>query len=324
MNYYYPLLTDDGLTLSVDGLIIDYYLGNPADREALSKILCTLDMNYAVNIRHWSSLRIGTFRENFAFTFRDGSSFWLGFGLNEAKPNFGKIRLDANPNHCAHHLVYQYLLGWLNQNCKGFRKTIKRFDLAVDFQADRADVELLKDHRAYTEIRKSQTDRTQYLGARSAGGRIKLYNKTIESKLKGPPLTRLELTLNPSIPYHEIRWPKAYAIKTRQAQLDELTHLTETERALLDGVLDGAIDLTKLGRKTRLKLEQYMGSYVQWLSVTEADYKRILNRVYSFLKFPKIDLQVRKVDNDELPTVKSTLPAWVREAEKMPVEELAT
>lgn len=323
MNYYRPLLTDDGLTLSIDGLIIDYYLSNPADRETLSKILSTLDLNYAVNIRHWSSLRIGTFRENFTFAFRDGSSFWLGFGLNEAKPNFGKIRLDANPNHCANHLVYQYLLGWLNQKCNGFRKTIKRFDMAIDCQADRADIELLKDHRAYTEIRKSQTDRTQYLGARSAGGRIKLYNKSIESRLKGPPLTRLELTLDPSTPYSEIRWPKVYAIKTRQAQIDELTHLTDTERALLDGVLAGAIDLTKLGRKTRLKIEQYMGSYVQWLAVTAMDYKKILDRVRGFLNFPKTDLQVENMDYDELPTVKPTLPAWVQEAEKCPDEELA-
>lgn len=157
-------------------------------------------------------------------------------------------------------ILLPFLLGWLNRRCKSFRRTVRKFDLALDFNIDRADVELLKDHRAYTEYRKSQTDRTQYLGARSTGGRVKLYNKSIESKLKGPPISRLELTLDPSIPYSEIRWPKAYAIKTRQAQLDELAHLTDTERALLDGVLAGAIDLTKLGRKARLKLEQYMCS----------------------------------------------------------------
>lgn len=304
-------------------LIIDYYLSNPADRETLSKILSTLDLKYAVNIRHWSSLRIGTFRENFTFAFRDGSSFWLGVGLNEAKPNFGKVRLDANPNHCAHHQVYQYLLGWLNQKCTGFRKTIKRFDLAIDFQADRADVELLKDHRAYTEIRKSREDRTQYLGARSTGNRVKLYNKSMESSMNGEKITRLELTIDPSTPYQKIRWPQAYIVHTRQAQLDELTRLTDTERALLDGVLVGAIDLTKLGRKARQKLEQYMKSYVQWLTVTATDYKKILDRVRGFLNFPKIDLQAGKIDYDELPTAKPTLPAWLKAAEKCPDEELA-
>ncbi len=315
MNYFRPVITDDGLTLSIDGLIIDYYLSNPADREELSKILSTLDLNYAVNIRHWSNLRIGTFRENFTFTFRDGSSFWLGFGLNEAKPNFGKIRLDANPNHCAHHRVYQYLLGWLNQKCKGFRKSVKRFDLAIDCEADRADVELLKDHRAYTEVRKSREDRTQYLGARSTGNRVKLYNKSIESGLSGAKITRLELTIDPATPYQKIRWPQAYVIRTRQARIDEL-RLTDTERALLDGVLVGAIDLTRLGRKTRLKLEQCLEDYAQWLTVSAADYRQVLNRVNSFLAFPRFDLQAGTIDLDELPKVNPSLPAWVRDAEK--------
>lgn len=312
MNYYRPIITDDGLTLSLDGLIIDYYLSNPADREELSKILSTLDLKYAINVRHWSSLRIGTFRENFTFSFRDGSSFWLGFGLNEAKPNFGKIRLDANPNHCANHFVYQYLLGWLNQTCKSFQKSVKRFDLAIDFNADRADVELLKDHRAYTEIRKSREDRTQYLGARSTGNRVKLYNKSIESGQTGSKITRLELTIDPATPYQSIRWPRAYAIKTQQTQIDEL-HLTDTERVLLDGILAGAIDLTRLGRKTRLKLERYMGHYVQWLTVPAADYKQILNRANGFLAFPRVDLQAGPIDLDELPR---SLPAWVRDTEK--------
>ena len=97
-------------------------------------------------------------------------------------------------------------------------------------------------------------------------------------------------------------------------RVDDLTHLTDTERALLDGVLAGAIDITKLGRKARIKLEQYMEKYVQWLTITEADYKQILNRVHNFLKYPKIDLRAGKIDYDELPAIKPTLPAWVSNA----------
>lgn len=66
-----------------------------------------------------------------------------------------------------------------------------------------------------------------------------------------------------------------------------------------------------------------MERYVQWLTITEADYKQILNRVHNFLKYPKIDLETGKMDNDEPPTVKPTLPAWVKEAEESPVEEQA-
>ena len=322
MEYYRPISTDDGLTLSIDGLVIDYHIGNAAERDELVRLLSTLDLRYAVNIRHWQSLRIGTFRENFSLSFLDSSSFWLGLGLNEVKQNFGRIRLDVNPNHCVRHQVFQILFGWLNTVCGSFRTTIRRFDLAIDIEACRADVELLKDHRAYTEIRKSQTDRTQYLGARSAGGRIKLYNKTIESKLKGPPLTRLELTLDPSVPYSNITWPKAYAIKTRQAQLDELTHLTDTERALLDGILAGNIDLTRLGRKTRLKLEQYMNGYVQWITVSPSDYRQILNRLRTLTDYPNADLGVDTV-LDKLPRPQPSLPSWVENAERSPINPLA-
>ena len=320
MDYYRPIYTNDSLTLSIDGLVIDYYMSNPKDRDEFAKMLSTLDLRYAVNSRHWSSVRIGTFRENLTLTFADGSSFYIGLGLNEVKPNFGRIRLDVNPNHCVRHQVFQIILGYLNMTCKKFRTTVRRFDLAIDLEADRADVELLKDHRAYTEIRKSQTDRTQYLGSRSAGGRIKLYNKTVESKLDGPPLTRLELTIDPATPYQEIRWPKAYAIKTKQAQLDELTHLTDTARALLDGVLAGHIDLTRLGRKTRLKLEQYMGNYVQWITVSPSDYRQILNHLRTLTDYPNADLGVDTV-LDKLLRPQPSLPAWIEEAEKSPVDD---
>lgn len=322
MNYYRPLQTPDGLTLSIDGLVIDYYLSDPKDRDELAQMLSELDFRYAVNSRHWQSLRIGTFRENLTLTFADGSSFYIGLGLNEVKPNFGRVRIDVNPNKCVHHQVFQIVLGYLNRKCRSFRTTVRRFDLAIDLEADRADVELLKDHRAYTEIRKSQTDRTQYLGTRSAGGRIKLYNKSIESKLKGPPLTRLELTIDPATAYKDIRWPKAYVIKTRQAQLDELTHLTDTERALLDGILAGSIDLTRLGRKARLKLEQYMGSYVQWITVSVSDYRQIQNHLRILTNFPNVDLGVDTV-LDTLPRPRPSLPAWVQEADRSPVDPLA-
>lgn len=322
MDYYRPISTNDGLTLSIDGLILDYYLSNPKDRDEFAKMLSALDLRYAVNSRHWSSLRIGTFRENLTLTFADGSSFYIGLGLNEVKPNFGRIRIDANPNHCVRHQVFQIILGYLNMTCKKFRTTVRRFDLAIDLEADRADVELLKDHRAYTEIRKSQTDRTQYLGGRSTGSRVKMYNKSVESHLNGPPLTRLELTLDPSVPYSKITWPKAYAIKTRQAQLDELAHLTDTERALLDGILAGNIDLTRLGRKTRQKLEQYMGNYVQWITVSPSDYRQILNHLRTLTDYPNSDLGVDAV-LDTPPRPRPTLPAWVEDADRSPINQLA-
>lgn len=315
MNYFRPITTADGLTVSVDNIIIDYHIGNQRDRDELARILSDLDMKFAVRIRHWSSLRIGTFRENITISFQDGASFWLGVGLNEVKPNFGRVRIEANPAHCAAHRVFWYLLGWLNESAGAFRTKIKRFDLAVDCTAERADVELLKDHRAYSEIRKSRQDRTQYVGQRSTGSRAKCYNKALESKLTTP-LTRLELTLDPAVPYQEINWPRAYVIRSRQARIDELAHLTDTERTLLDGVLAGTIDLTRLGRKTRMKIEQYMNGYVQWLTVTASDYKKVLDQLYDLRSYPRCVFRPDIIHMDELPHIKATVPAWIAEAEQ--------
>lgn len=320
MNYFRAITTADGLTISVDNIIIDYHISSQRDRDELAHILSDLDMKFAVRLRHWSSLRIGTFRENITISFLDGASFWLGFGLNEAKPNFGRVRMEANPAHCAAHRVFWYLLGWLNETAGAFRTEIKRFDMAIDCIADRADVELLKDHRAYSEIRKSRQDRTQYVGQRSTGNRAKCYNKALESKLTSP-LTRLELTLDPAVPYQAINWPRAYVIRSRQAKIEELSHLTDTERTLLDGVLAGNIDMTRLGRKTRLKIEQYMNGYVQWLSVTASDYKKILDQLYDFRSFPRCVYRPNITQMDELPHVKATVPGWIAEAEQAAIEE---
>lgn len=320
MDYFRPIKTADELTLSIDNLVIDYHVGAQKDRDELSHVLNMLDMTFSVIVRHWSSLRIGTFRENFSIAFLDGASFWLGVGLNEIKPNFGRVRLEANPAHCATHHVFWYLLGWLNTKCKSFRTCIKRYDLAIDIEADRSDVEILKDHRAYVEIRKSRTDRTQYMGQRSRCNRVKCYNKSLESKLIGEQITRLELTIDPQTPYQDISWPKAYVVQNRQARIDELCRLTDTERTLLDGVLAGTIDLSRLGRKTRLKMEQYMMGYVQWITVGLNDYQKILEQIHDFWNYPRTTLKVEPIYGDELPEKKLLPPSWLSKAKQSLIE----
>ena len=63
---------------------------------------------------------------------------------------------------------------------------------------------LVKDRRMYIE-RRHGAEFTQYLGAKSSRvGRVKLYNKQAESNLDYP-LTRLELTLDPQMPYVSLK-----------------------------------------------------------------------------------------------------------------------
>lgn len=127
-------------------------------------LLDKLPIQYAVDIQHWNSYRPGTYREQFSIKHQDGTSFWLGAVLNGRKPEWGKVRLDFNPNKVAGHAVFVKLLSFLLESTRPMHRTIKRYDLAVDIPVKRFDVFLVKDSRAYIERRHGQ-EWTQYLGA---------------------------------------------------------------------------------------------------------------------------------------------------------------
>ena len=172
-------------------------------------LLDKLPITHAVEVTHWNNFRPGSFREQFSIRFQDGNSFWIGAVLNGRKPEWGRVRLEFNANKVAEHEVFQLLLSYLVGNTRPMHRTVKRFDLAIDIPVLRQDVFLVKDNRAYIERRHGQ-EWTQYLGAKSSTvGRVKLYNKQVESNL-GHPLTRLELTLDPATPYEKIKFPEVY------------------------------------------------------------------------------------------------------------------
>lgn len=307
MEYHNKIITNEGFTLSIDKVVIDYYLSNLGARNNLINTLDTLPIRYAVNVTHWSSLRIGAFRENYTVEFQNGNSFWIGAGLNTSKPLWGRTRLEFNPNKCAAHAAFLSLLEYVNVHSRRMHTAIKRYDLAIDLPAERVNVHLLKDNRVYSEFRRSQSDCTQYLGAKSSAvGRVKLYNKQIEAKLSFP-LTRLELTLDPATPFRDVPWPKAYYIATRQIGMEEIK-VTDTERFVLGALLEGYGALTDLGRRTRAKMESLLSRYVRWVSISPDNYNLILAHLQSFLNHPLVDLGVGNADPDQPPT---PIPEWV-------------
>ena len=103
-------------------------------------LLDKLPIQYAVDIQHWNSYRPGTYREQFSIKHQDGTSFWLGAVLNGRKPEWGKVRLDFNPNKVAGHAVFVKLLSFLLESTRPMHRTIKRYDLAVDIPVKRFDV----------------------------------------------------------------------------------------------------------------------------------------------------------------------------------------
>lgn len=311
MKYYKEIKTKEGFTLSIDMVTIDYTVSSPAAREALIRLLDTLPMLYAVEVRHWSSLRIGTFRENYTLKFQDRTSFWVGVGLNASKPLWGRSRIEFNPNKVAIHEVFLELLKWFNTHSLRMNSIIKRFDLAIDIPVERSSVRLLKDRRVYTERRHGQ-EWTEYLGKSASVGRVKLYNKAVEAGLDYP-LTRLELTLDPTVPFQEIPWPPVYYIVNRQMDMEEL-RVTDTERFVLGALVEGYGSVTELGRKTRAKMEKMLTHYVGWVSISHGDYNLILSELQSFLNYPgMVDLAANGVVHDQPPP---PLPSWVEDADR--------
>ncbi len=151
----------------------------------------------------------------------------------------------------------------------------------MDIPLQRQHCFLIKDKRLYIERRHGQ-EYTQYLGAKSSAvGRVKLYNKQAESNLSNP-LTRLELTLDPSVPYGEIPFPVVYYLAPSDVQSD-VKKVTATDRFILNAVLQGYGSLTDLGRKTRVKIEALMQSSVSRVDILPESYQSILAQLQSYV-----------------------------------------
>lgn len=310
ISYHNEIHTNDNLVLSIDNVVLDLYISLPQARDNLMALMGSLPVVNAVNVVHWNSYRPGTFREQFSIQMQDHTSFWLGAVLNGRTPEWGRCRLDFNPNKVAGHEVFQKVLQFLIENTRPIHRNIKRFDLAVDIPANRFDCFLVKDSRAYSERRHGQ-EWTQYLGSKSSTvGRVKLYNKQIESKLSDP-LTRLEITLDPTLPFNAIHWPTVYVLDKPQLCFAELS-ATDTERFILNALLQGYGSLNDLGRKTRMKIELLMGQYVSEVKITPQDYKAILGQLNTYIS-GTVTFSASNPDQPPPPPPKYS--AWVTYAE---------
>ena len=280
LHHYRAIKRSDGIILSIDNVVFNTKLNTLEDGEDLFQLIKRTDSADA-NITNWKDNKTGRYKENFRVVLRDGNSFWLGVGLNSTKTEWLRVSLDFNPNKVATSPVLVKILSFLKNHSKPMHRQIKRFDLAIDIPVDRMDCFLVKDSRAYTERRHGK-EWTQYLGARSSHvGRVKLYNKQIEAKLDFP-LTRLELTLSPSTSFEELNFPAVYFVNNEQIIMDELT-LKNTERFILNALLQGCGTTKMLGRKTREKMDKVLKNYATQVNISRDEYEEILKQLNDFM-----------------------------------------
>lgn len=280
MIYYYKPIQDGDLTLSVDNIILDTSITKPEFRDLLNVIISHMATGDNLSVIPWTSSKAGTFRQQTLFRFKDKRSFWIGQGLVGNGTLVERCRLDANPNKVGNEPNYELIREFLVRNSREGFCRIPRFDLAIDIPVDRESCFLVKDRRLYIE-RRHGVEYTQYLGAKSSQvGRVKLYNKAAEAKLTTP-LTRLELTLDPNTTYEELNCPEVYVLNPTTMAMDDVK-LSETERFILNAVLQGCGKVTDLGRKTRNKIQGIMNDHLRKIEFSKEAYTKILEQLNTY------------------------------------------
>ena len=269
------------MTLSIDNVVLDASVSGPNKAEMLMNSVNKLHLALeSVDVVHWNGTKPGTFREQFTIRMNNGTSFWLGVGLNGKAAQGNRCRMEFNPNKVAGSPIFWTALDLFRENTRDVLRHVNRFDLAIDLPVDRQRCFLIKDSRMYSERRHGQ-EYTQYLGAKSSHvGRVKLYNKTLEAGLNYP-LTRLELTLNPHEPYEDVRFPTVYTINT--TEIGDEMKVTDTERFILGALLQGYGSLNDLGRKTRIKMQMLMKDCVTQVEIAAEDYAAIKDQLNAYL-----------------------------------------
>lgn len=258
---------------SLDMLRINFYISVDDVQRYLDSV------QYDIRFTYREMFGISAYRHNFKVECDNGHTFWIGFCVNSEK-NTNKFRtctIEFNPCKvgCELLLINTYLK---LRSLSKVAPMVKRFDLAIDIPVDRDKCHLIKDKRTYQEYKNSGTDFTQYLGHRSAGGFVKLYNKSKELGLGDYGLTRFELTIDWEYKdYHfaKLYMPVVYVFDDWQLDMT----ITGTDKVLLIACLSDMSLLDELSRKKKEKIRSIIGTHALTLSLVESEYNNILSQI---------------------------------------------
>ena len=189
MRYYRPISSGD-IFYSVDKVRFKFELNL---RQARFLFSLVSDMNY----EFFESFKSFQYKNLFSIKTFDGlNSFSLGVGYNGSTAlDKNHCFIEFNPNKVGLDKNFLKIISFLNLNV--FKFDLSLYDIAVDVPYNKKFVSLVKDRRLYKKFVYDcvGSNVTEYLGTSADSGRVKLYNKTIESGLAYD-LTRLELTTN--------------------------------------------------------------------------------------------------------------------------------
>lgn len=195
---------------SIDDLYFRIRFNSDSDGESLSGRIQTVMCDDKP--REYVSIRPNSWRLMHELHF-GACVVRLGIGWNEfgGKVSMKRGMLQFNPNKSGS----DARLGRFLQKVGGYCRSVElaRYDMAFDMPIERHRVWMPKDRR-HLELRITDAI-TEYLGEREKAGRVKLYDKSAEMKLKsGVPITRLELTVDANWDVEQVlkHLPPVYAL----------------------------------------------------------------------------------------------------------------
>lgn len=171
--------------------------------------------------------------------------------------------LDFNPNKVGSCQQFWSDFNKIRSCCDSW--SIARCDIALDIPVKREYVILEKDNRVYECKAYSLSNMTECLGLRSNIGRVKVYNKTLESKLDYD-LTRIEVTCEMSSASFFAHFPKVWDI-TQGGQLTmDILELNNSDLAVLRLALEcmrshndnGLMIFNSMARLKKQKLKKFL------------------------------------------------------------------
>lgn len=249
----YDITLDDcyDFIYSIDNLRICFNLEDNYDNFlSILKSYDTDNDDLPYNVRYFQSHRIYSFEHLFTFSSNDKTlSFTIGFS-EKGRHNFkfdGFI--DFNPNKVC--FWDTFLIVFQELHTFGTDFTLKRYDLAIDIPFQRDFVKLIKDRRSYHYLKDRSV--TEYLGKRSNHNFLKIYDKTVESKLDYD-LTRIEITVDPE---ETINFPDIQILKS-VSNIDS-SDLKDTDKVLFELLAvseDPFFYINRLGRKQKEKFKK--------------------------------------------------------------------
>lgn len=267
------------LTYSIDMIRLDFVLKDSVLNSLLSWFNdpSKIDIDtYGLNTSPFKFRHM--FRINYA-----KSSLIVGLGFNGISSSDSlKCFMEFNPNK-----VFQ-TIGAIEDVYfildKALKVRVSRWDLAIDIPLRRELLQLVKDNRKYSLTMKSESDKTEYLGTRNSGGFVKLYNKTIESKLDKD-MTRLEITCDKLMTIDDIveKIPQIRGFEyQRELTLDNA--LSEKDRLLVDLLKMHPDMFMRLNDRNRKKFKPYVFGDSVNLKFDRYCIRLLKERVFQFEK----------------------------------------